>query len=130
MGNAVNSEGANTSNLPADIKGNADVSYGTVTQTIRIDEDTADDTYIFVSVGEVYLNSSASTDKIGFVVQKQEDNGNVMKSYKSLAELKVSGFENIASWNGYLSLGIQINDVSTNTDIVAIPYVDNSESAQ
>ncbi|MBQ7975311.1 MAG: hypothetical protein IJ300_06450 [Clostridia bacterium] len=129
VGNAVNSEGANTNNLPKDIRENEGITYGTVTQTIRIDEDEADSKYIFVSVGQLSFDGLASTDKLGFIVQKQTGT-EVKKSYKSLKNLNFSGFDNITAFKGTLSLGIQLNDIPTGTDVVAIPYVDDTESAQ
>ena len=124
LGNAVDSNAAVSEYMHSEFKKDGvSVNFGTMSQTLKIQEAATSDRYIYVGVGEFNIAESVTTDKLGFVVQKQEAGKDIQKGYRSLSDFGITALENVGSLSGVLNVGIQINGLANTTEIVAIPYV-------
>ncbi len=125
LGNARKADGGISDDIHKDLKAE-NVTFGTMSQTLKVYEDANTGQYIYIGVGNFPLEGNVTPDKLGFAVQRMEGDGVVDKGYRSLNTFaNVSdSLKNISSFDGVnIEVGIQIKGINNNTEIVAIPYV-------
>lgn len=127
LGNARKANGGISDDIHQYFKdSNRNVTFGTMSQTLKVYEDANTGQYIYIGVGNFPLEGNVTPDKLGFAVQKMVDGNSVDKGYRSLDSFTniSDSLKNIGSFEGgSIEVGIQIKGINNNTEIVAIPYV-------
>lgn len=123
LGNATNAAGEISKNIHSDFA-DLDVAFGTINQTLKVYEDGNEESYIYVGEGIFPVNEKTNLANLGFAVQKKSgetlDKGyRLLNSFTNMS----SALSKITSIDANLAVGIQIDDVSKDTEIVAIPFV-------
>lgn len=123
LGNATNAAGEISKNIHSDFA-DLDVAFGTINQTLKVYEDGNEESYIYVGEGIFPVNEKTNLANLGFAVQKKSGD-TLVKGYRLLNSFTnmSSALSNITSIDANLAVGIQIDDVSKDIEIVAIPFV-------
>ena len=95
--------------------------YGNVEQSIRVYDNTNASKYVYVCVAK--MNVSGNLSDLGFVVQRK--NGNIIQKANVTSDMINfnSSLKNIAGIDTSIQIGFQINDIASEYEVVAIPYM-------